>query len=102
MLDIVRQHLPHIAALCEKYGVKQLELFGSAVRGEFDSNSSDLDFLVLYDRKRPLDAAEQYFGLYDDLEALFKRKVDLVDIRGARNPYFIAEALRHREMLYAA
>jgi hypothetical protein len=32
---------------------------------------------------------------------LFGGKVDLVDVRAHRNPYFMAEALRHREMLYA-
>jgi hypothetical protein len=40
--------------------------------------------------------------LLGELEQLFGKKVDLVDIRAARNPYFIAEALRSRVRLYAA
>jgi uncharacterized protein len=99
---IAEQCRDQIEALCRKYGVKRLELFGSAARGEFDPRHSDLDFLVLYDRAAKGSLADRFFGLLEGLEGLFNRKVDLVDIQGARNPYFIAEALRHRVLLYAA
>ena len=102
MLDLVEQHLPRLAELCQQYGVRRLDLFGSAARGAFDPSSSDLDFLVLFQSKSALDPADRYFGLLEDLHALFGRKVDLVDVKGARNPYFMAEALKHRVMLYAA
>jgi predicted nucleotidyltransferase len=102
MSDLITQHLPQINALCRKYGVKRLELFGSGAREDFDPGTSDLDFLVLYDPAVRLDAAERFLGLRSDLQALFDREVDLVDIRGTRNPYFVAEALKHRVMLYAA
>lgn len=102
MIDIVRQHLPEIEALCRQHGVKRLELFGSAARGEFDPAVSDLDFLVLFETSSSSGAADRFFGLQEKLSGLFGRDVDLVDIRGPRNPYFIAEALRNRVMLYAA
>ena len=38
--------LPEIMALCERYGVAQLELFGSATGATFDPASSDYDFLL--------------------------------------------------------
>jgi uncharacterized protein len=98
---LVEQRREQIEALCKKYRVKRLELFGSAARNVFDPASSDLDFLVLFD-VQPDARADAYFGLLSDLEKLFGRKVDLVDVTAARNPYFMAEALRHRVRLYAA
>jgi predicted nucleotidyltransferase len=40
------QHLPSIAALCQRYGVAHLELFGSGTSAEFNVESSDFDFLA--------------------------------------------------------
>src|SRR5213595_1912578 len=102
MLPLVEQQRSVIEALCRKYRIKRLELFGSAARGDFDPVKSDLDFLVLFDPPGELRAFDQYFGLLADLEKLFGRKVDLVDVSAASNPYFMADALRHRVGLYAA
>lgn len=102
MVPEIEQHRAQIQELCRKYGVKRLELFGSAARGDFDVAQSDLDFLVLYDHAHQGAAHIRYFGLLEELERLFGRKIDLVDIEAARNPYFVAEALRNRMRLYAA
>jgi uncharacterized protein len=102
MSSLIEQHRAQIEALCRKYRVKRLELFGSAARGDFDPQSSDVDFLVLFDPPGPLSIVDRYFDLLEALEKLFGRKVDLVDITAATNPYFVAEALRHRARLYAA
>jgi hypothetical protein len=40
--------------------------------------------------------------LKDQLEALLGFKVDLVSAKHAKNPYFLEEANRHRQTLYAA
>ena len=77
-------------------------MFGSAARGNFDSSRSDFDFLVLFSASVPMSADDRYFGLIKELEILLDRKVDLVDITAARNPYFLADALKHREKIYAA
>jgi predicted nucleotidyltransferase len=38
-----------LAAICRRYGVARLEVFGSAARGgDFDPNRSDADFLVTF------------------------------------------------------
>jgi predicted nucleotidyltransferase len=102
MLDLVEQHRAELFELCRRFGVRRLDLFGSAVQGNFMCDVSDLDFLVVFQRDASIDPAEQYFGLASALEELFQRKVDLVDVRAHRNPYFMAEALKHREMLYVA
>jgi hypothetical protein len=102
MLELLAQRRLELHELCRRYEVRRLELFGSAAREDFDPTSSDLDFLVAFQPPGNLKAADRYFGLLADLEALFGRKVDLVDVSAHRNPYFMAEALKHRELLYAA
>lgn len=91
-----------LCRLCETFEVERLDLFGSAARGDFDPVKSDLDFLVVFRREGKLGAADRYLGLLAALEDFFHRKIDLVDVAAARNPYFMAEALKHRVMLYAA
>jgi uncharacterized protein len=102
MLPLIEQHREQIEALCRKYRIKRLELFGSAARGEFNAEKSDVDFLVLFDASRGDSPNQSLFELHAELEQLLARKVDLVDISAARNPYFVADALRHRVRLYAA
>src|SRR5215213_10084486 len=47
MLDLIARRQADIAALCRRFGVRRLTLFGSAAReNDFDEQSSDLDFLV--------------------------------------------------------
>jgi uncharacterized protein len=102
MIDIVKDHLQEIESLCRKYQVKRLELFGSAARGDFNPATSDLDFFVeflSYDTPRIVD---QWFGLQEDLERIFQRKVDLTSLRTVTNPHFIEVAQRQKVTLYAA
>jgi predicted nucleotidyltransferase len=102
MLSLLVQYQSQLNALCIQYGVRRLELFGSAARADFEPSRSDLDFLVLFERSSKADSADRFLGLLADLENLLNRKVDLIDIRAHRNPYFMAEALKHREVVYAA
>ena len=98
----LEEYSEHLRRLCAQFEVARLDLFGSAARGDFNPQTSDLDFLVLFRCDSKLDAADRYLGLLEALEDLFSRKIDLVDVAAARNPYFMAEALKHRVMLYAA
>jgi predicted nucleotidyltransferase len=102
MLKLIEQHRDEIAALCRRYGVRRLELFGSAARGDFDSQTSDLDFMVEFLSDDWEGAADRWFGLQEALEALLQRKIDLVSIKAAKNPYFLQVANRHKVQLYAA
>jgi predicted nucleotidyltransferase len=88
MLDLIEQNRTPLKALCNKYGVRRLDLFGSAAEGQFDPERSDLDFVVDFSEQASMDAFDRFFGLQFDLEALFGRKVDLVTDRSIRNPYF--------------
>ncbi|MDO3378278.1 nucleotidyltransferase family protein [Geoalkalibacter halelectricus] len=77
-----------VHSLCRKHRVQRLSLFGSAASDQFDPAISDLDFLVEFQPMPPREQAEHYFGLLEDLEALFGIKVDLVELAPIRNPYF--------------
>lgn len=102
MTSVLSDHQHAIDTLCRRYAVRRLDVFGSAGGPDFDPARSDIDLMVVFDRRDDLSPADQYLGLLTDLQNLLGYKVDLVDIGGARNPYFIAEALKHRHMLYAA
>lgn len=91
-----------IAALCEKYGVRRLAVFGSAVTDDFDSERSDVDFLVEFGADGNSGGLDSYFGLKWALEELLGRRVDLVAPKALENPYFAAEVRRTEEELYAA
>jgi len=88
MIDLIERHRAEVEALCRRYLVKRLEVFGSAADGTFDLATSDLDFLVEFLPVEPGRIAPDYFGLLHALEDLFGRKVDLVMDRAIRNPYF--------------
>jgi predicted nucleotidyltransferase len=102
MRPLIRNRLTELEAACHRRAVSRLELFGSAVRDDFDERTSDLDFLVEFDAATELPALDRYFGLKEDLEALFERPVDLVMPNAVRNPYLRAEIERDRRLLYAA
>jgi predicted nucleotidyltransferase len=102
MVDLIEQHREQIVASCRKYRVKRLELFGSAARGDFDIDRSDVDFLYEFDPTDMLDLADRFFGLKDDLERLLQLQVDLISTPDITNPYFLQVANRHRQILYAA
>ena len=82
--------------------VQRLELFGSALRDDFAPERSDLDFLVEY-RDMPLeDRSETFFGLWEALQAMFGRDIDLVESSTIKNPYFREAVESTRVPLYVA
>ncbi len=98
----VQDHREHIGELCRRHAVRRLSLFGSAVRDDFDPEQSDLDFLVEFEPMPPHRHADAYFGLLADLEALFGRRVDLVESAALRNPYRRREIEATQVLLHAA
>ena len=94
---------PELTALCRRYDVARLEVFGSAARGgDFDPRRSDADFLVEFKPESRLPPLEQFFGLADALEQLLGRPVDLVEPGAIKNPFILAGINRSREVVYAA
>ena len=68
-----------IRAICERYRVAELAVFGSAVRDDFREDS-DVDFLVTFQTDARIGLFE-FGGMQIELEDVLRRKVDLESIR---------------------
>jgi predicted nucleotidyltransferase len=101
MIAQLEQHQAELEALCRRFQVRRLEVFGSAATGDF-GEESDLDFLVEFEPPAGPGYADRYFGLLEALEALFGRPVDLVVASAIKNPYFRESVEQTRAVLYAA
>lgn len=99
MLEMIEAKRSELRTLCERYRVEYLALFGSVLREDFDPERSDLDFVVKFSPMSPQEHAGAYFGLLEDLESLFARRVDLVEIGAVRNPYLRREIEERQETL---
>ncbi|MBL8291034.1 MAG: nucleotidyltransferase family protein [Bryobacterales bacterium] len=88
-----------LADLCRQYGVKELSLFGSAVRNEMRPES-DIDLLVEFLPDANVDLVD-YAGLMLDLSRLLGRKVDLVSKKGLK-PLIRTAVLEEAHLIYAA
>jgi len=92
-----------IAAFCRRWQIVRFELFGSAVREDFDERS-DIDVLVVFadDGKIRL---HDLLDMEEELQGLFGRKVDLVKRRLVEeNPNWIRRRgiLSSTHLVYAA
>jgi len=101
MISLIEQHRSEVAALCSRFGVQSLEVFGSAADGTFDPAHSDIDFLVEFSTEDTGSLFHRYFGLQEALEHVFHRKIDLVSASTLSNPYFIAAVNQSRQSVYA-
>jgi predicted nucleotidyltransferase len=103
MVKAIELHRAALVALCRRYCVRRLELFGSAAAGRFDPDSSDFDFLVEFESHCPMGPFRQFVDFQMALEELLGRSVDLVEESAIRNPYFRqAVGCAPRTLLYAA
>lgn len=102
MTAALADHADAVEKLCKRFNVQRLDLFGSASRGGFDPDQSDLDFLVDFQPVAVDDYADTYFGLLEALEELFDRAVDLVERSAIKNPYFLEAVETTRTPVYEA
>jgi len=100
--SLIKDNQDQMTRLCQRYHVSRLELFGSAAGERYDTECSDLDFLVDFQPLPPRKHARAYFGLLEALQNLFQRPIDLVEFGAIRNPYLQASVDRTRVLLYAA
>ena len=101
MHSAIAQHRTGISAICQRYRISRLDVFGSAARADdFDVAESDADFLVEFAPDAEVGLAT-FFGAKSDLEKLLGRGVDLVEPGAIRNPYVLESINRSREPVYA-
>jgi predicted nucleotidyltransferase len=100
MILEINQQQVNLAALCLRYRVRQLQLFGSAATGAFVPATSDLDFIAEFADTQAADYADRYLDFAEALEKLFNRRVDVLTKRAIRNKYFRAEVERTAQVIY--
>lgn len=98
---ITNNHLM-LRQLCHQYHVKKLEVFGSVTRNDFNTEKSDIDFLVDFNKMDSSEYADNYFNFRSALLHLFKIPVELVVSSTIKNPYFLESIEPDRHFLYAA
>jgi predicted nucleotidyltransferase len=90
-----------IAALCRKYGVRKLSVFGSAARGEMKPGS-DVDLMLEFDPASKTSLWD-YPAMQEDFSALFDhRKVEFASPEILRNPLRRKTILPDLKTLYEA
>jgi len=92
-----------IADFCQRWHICEFALFGSVLRADF-SPESDIDVLVLFDPDFQYGIAD-LMAMEAQLEALFGRRVDLVNKRMIeKSPNYIRRnaILRSAQVIYAA
>ena len=90
-----------LAAVCRKYGVKKMSLFGSAARNELRPDS-DVDLLVEFKRSSKTSLFD-YARMKDDLSPLFgNRPIQIASPGILKNPYRRRTILPDLKTLYGA
>jgi predicted nucleotidyltransferase len=92
--------LKAIERYCERWGIRELSVFGSVLRDDF-RDDSDVDVLISFREDEDWD----YWNwpeMMDGLEAIFGRKIDLVVKGSIENPYRRHHILETHRVLHAA
>ena len=99
---MVRVHLPQeeINKFCKKWKIKEMSVFGSAIRPDFRQDS-DVDLLVSFFEDEHWDSFD-LVTMKDELNDIFKRKIDLVEKNCIRNPIRRKHILNNYEVIYDA
>lgn len=100
MIPEIESSQAAITELCRRYGVRRLDVFGSATRSDFDADSSDVDFAVEFDAAD--NGLARYFSLKSQMESLLNRRVDLVELSAMADSRLKRIIARSRVPLYAA
>ncbi len=100
MNQFIKNKKGDILRLCKKYKVSRLYAFGSITSGKFDLASSDIDLIVELKALDPLERGEILLSLWDELEELFDRKVDLLSNPEIANPYLKKSVESSKVLIY--
>lgn len=90
-----------IELFCKKWQVKELALFGSVLRNDFNPQTSDIDVLISFMPNE--NWGWEIVAMKEELEKIFSRKVDLIEktaVEKSRNPIRKSEILNSYEVVY--
>ncbi len=101
MKAVIEKNIREIEKVCKERFVTKLYTFGSVNTEKF-KDSSDIDLLVEFGKVEIKEYADNYFDMCDDLEGIFKRRVDLLTVNSVKNPYFKKELNKTRQLIFTA
>jgi predicted nucleotidyltransferase len=97
---LLQSNLSELQKIFRSHKVKKAYAFGSICTPRFNENS-DIDFLISFEENMdPLEEGENHLRLFDLVETLFKRPVDLIVEKSVKNPYFIKVMNKTRTAIY--
>jgi predicted nucleotidyltransferase len=97
---LIKENYNDFIKLCHSHKVAKVYAFGSSVSGNFNPNTSDIDLVVSLDIDDPADRGDALLSLWDKLEELFHRRVDLLTEDSIRNPYLRSSIDRTKKLVY--
>ncbi|RMG64659.1 MAG: DNA polymerase subunit beta [Calditrichaeota bacterium] len=92
-----------LEAFCKRWRIKELSIFGSAIREDFHPDS-DVDVLVVFEPEASW-SFRDWLQMIRELEGIFGRKVDLVErrmVEQSKNYIRRRHILNHLERVYVA
>lgn len=98
--DFIDQNADSFRQLCLEHDLKYLYAFGSATNEKFNELSSDIDLVVEVNETDPIARGEKLLSLWDKLELIFNRKVDLITEASIVNPYLRKNIERNKILIY--
>ena len=97
---LLKEKYTDFVELCRSHRVDKIYAFGSSITDHFDPKTSDIDVVVKIGIDDPVDRGEALLSLWDKLEALFERQVDLLTEDSIRNPYLKSNINRTKRLIY--
>jgi len=99
MISYFEKYRTELEDLCKTHHVLRLYAFGSVLTRRF-KKGSDVDLIVAFDNNVKVSFLKNFFGLVNDLEHLFGRKVDLMEEKPIRNPVLREEIEKTKRLIY--
>jgi len=98
-MHLLDKYTADIKKLCENHKVKSLYAFGSVLTDKFN-NDSDIDLIVDFSNIELENYADNYFDFKFSLQDMLNRRIDLLEEKAIKNPYFRKSLNLQRELIY--
>lgn len=98
-MEEVNKHIEQIKKLCASNKVKSLFVFGSVIKNRLTTDS-DIDLVVDIEEDDPLNYSDKYFDLKFNLEKIFNRKIDLLELKAIKNRFLKQKIDQTKLLIY--
>ncbi len=98
-MKLIELNIQQIMALCKRYKVSKLFVFGSILTHRFN-DESDIDLLVEFNKNDISDYFSNFFDFKYALEELLGRDVDLLEGQAIQNQYLKSNIDSSKQLIY--